>query len=220
MRAQINDKEYVNVSGHTGKMEGIPSISTNKFLNENCKAMMNSDNPNCICKHCYVDRVTARYKDLEPCLTHNQGILTTRILNKGEIKSLSKFFLNTTIVRFESFGDLNNEIQLINYMNLARACKYTKFALFTKHFKIVLGYFKNGNKMPSNVTLVLSSPFTDYTLNEGLVNTFKKYHSRVITFTVTKDKANPGINCGKRKCIECRNCYDSRFPHNVIELIK
>ena len=220
MRVQINKNEYISVSGHTGKMEGIPSISTNKFLNENCKAMMSSDNPNCICKYCYVDRVTKRYKDLEPCLTHNQGILAGRILSDDEIRELAKFFMNTTIVRFESFGDLNNVTQLRNYMSLAKACKYTKFALFTKHFKIVMDFFKQGFKMPGNVTLVLSSPFTDYTLNEALVNTFKKYHSRTITFTVTKDKKNAGINCGKRKCIECRNCYDSKVPHNVIELIK
>ncbi len=220
MKVMINQNEFINVSGHTGKMEGIPSVSTNKFLNENCKRMMNSENPDCICKYCYVDRVTARYKDLEPCLTHNTEILTSRILTRDEIKAFSKFFLNTTIVRFESFGDLNNEIQLINYMNLARQCKHTKFALFTKHFKIVHEFFRNGNKMPDNVTLVLSSPFMDYQLNDALVATFKKYHNRVITFTVTKDKHNKGINCGKRKCVECRNCYDARFPHNVIELVK
>lgn len=220
MKVRINEKETINVSIHTGKMEFIPSISTDKLMNENCKAMMNSDNPNCICKYCYVDRTFKMYKDLEPALISNTKILTSRILTRAEIRNLAKYFCNTSIVRFESFGDLNNEIQLINYVNLARACSHTRFALFTKHFNIVREYFNKGNRFPDNITLVLSSPFMDYTLNETFVNIFKKYHKRVITFTVTKDKHNKGINCGKRKCVECRNCYDSRFPHNVIELVK
>lgn len=220
MKVRINEKEVLNVSMHTGKMEYIPSISTDKLMNKNCQALMNSANPDCICKYCYVDRTFKLYKDLEPVLINNTNILTNRLLTRDEVKKVSKFFSNTTIVRFESFGDLNNEIQLRNYVAIARACIHTKFALFTKHFHIVLDYFKAGMRFPENITLVLSSPFIDYTLNETFVNIFKKYHKRVITFTVTKDKQNRGINCGKRKCVECRNCYDSRFPHNVIELVK
>ena len=220
MRVQINETETISISVHTGKMEFIPSISTDKLLNPNCRVMMASTDSNCICKYCYVDKVFNRYKDLEPALINNTNILTARLLNRDEIKLLAKFFCNTSIVRFESFGDLNNETQLQNYVNLARACKHTKFAMFTKHFSLVFRWFKAGNKMPDNITLVLSSPYMDHTLNETFVNAFKKYHNRVITFTVTKDKYNKGINCGKRKCVECRNCYDSRFPHNVIELVK
>lgn len=220
MRVKINEKETISITAHTGKMELIPSISTDKLKNKKCRALMESANPDCICKYCYVDKVFDRYKDLEPALINNTDILTTRLLSKSEIKAISTYFSNTTIVRFESFGDLNNLIQLENYVNIAKAAKYTKFGLFTKHYSIVKAYFKSGKKFPSNITLVLSSPFIDYELNTMLVNSFKKYHTKTITFTVTRDKTNPGINCGKRKCIECRNCYDSRNPKNVIELLK
>lgn len=220
MRTQINEKEYLNITQHSGKMEGVPSISTNKLLNENCRKLMNSKNENCICKHCFVDGVMNRYNNVEQALTHNTNIITKRILTKSEIEKLGRNFLNTLMVRFESFGDLNNEIQLINYVNLAKFCKRTSFALFTKHFSIVLKYLKAGNKLPKNVTLVLSSPLMNHGLTELLVEKFKNYHDKVITFTVTTDKTNKNINCGKRKCIDCRNCYDSKKPHDVIELIK
>lgn len=222
MKAFINldTKEYLTITQHQGKMVGIPSISTNKFTNENCIRRMNSIHEDCICKFCYVDKVTKMYKPLTPALTHNTEILTKRILSKKEINLLSKYFLNTTIARFESFGDLNNVIHLTNYINLARACKHTKFALFTKHYRILLDYFRSGKKFPSNVTLVLSSPFLEKELTNLLVDKFKKYHKRTITFTVTKDKTNKNINCGKRKCLECRNCYDAKNPVNVVELEK
>jgi hypothetical protein len=161
----------------------------------------------------------AMYPRLEKSLENNTAILT-RELTFAEVKEIAKFFLNTSIARFESFGDLNNEIQLINYIRIARAARHTKFALFTKQYSIVKKYFESGKRFPDNVTLVLSSPFIDYTLTESLVNSFKQYHRRVITFTVTRDKENPSINCGKRRCVECRNCYDAKTPKNVIELIK
>jgi hypothetical protein len=161
----------------------------------------------------------AMYPRLEKSLENNTAILT-RELTFDEIKEIAKFFLNTSIVRFESFGDLNSEVQLLNYIRIARAAKHTKFALFTKQYAIVRKYFESGKRFPDNVTLILSSPFIDHTLAEPFVNYFKQYHRRVITFTVTRDKENPSINCGKRKCVECRNCYDAKNPKNVIEFIK
>ena len=211
--------EYITISEHQGKMTLIPSISTSKKLNENCQRMSCSDNCDCICKYCYADKTMAMYPNLAKALENNTAILT-RELTFTEVKEIAKFFLNTAIARFESFGDLNNEVQLINYIRIARAARHTKFALFTKQYSIVKKYFESGKRFPDNVTLILSSPFIDHTLNDSLVNSFKQYHRRVITFTVTRDKENPGINCGKRRCVECRNCYDAKTPKNVIELIK
>lgn len=215
----INDNDYITITEHQGKMTLIPSISTNKKLNENCRKMSSSGNCDCICTHCYADNVMAMYPKLEASLTNNTAVLT-RELTFAEIKTISKFFLNTAIARFESFGDLNNETQLLNYIRIARAAKHTRFALFTKQYGIVRKYFESGKRFPDNVTLILSSPYIDHVLNEAMVDVFKQYHRRVITFTVTRDKTNPGINCGQRRCIECRNCYDAKNPKNVIERIK
>lgn len=215
----INEKDYITITEHQGKMTLIPSISTNKKLNENCQRMSCSDNCDCICKYCYADNVMAMYPKLDASLTNNTTVLT-RELTFAEIKMISKFFLNTAIARFESFGDLNNEVQLLNYIRIARAAKHTRFALFTKQYGIVRKYFESGKRFPDNVTLILSSPYIDHVLNDAMVDVFKQYHRRVITFTVTRDKTNPGINCGQRRCVECRNCYDAKNPKNVIERIK
>lgn len=219
MKVYINEFEYLNFTKHGGKMRGIPSISTNKYTNENCIKLMNS-NLNTICKHCFVDKTSAMYKDLTPSLEHNSEILKNRLLTNDEISNLIDVLGNAQIFRFESFGDLNNQNHLINYVNIAKAYPMTKFALFTKHYKIVLMYFKNGFKLPKNITLVLSAPFINKGLNDDFINIYKKYHNRVITFSVTSDKKNPYINCGKRRCIECRNCYDAKKPRDVIELLK
>ena len=216
----INETDYITITEHQGKMTMIPSISTNKKMNANCRSMSCSSNPDCICKYCYADHVMAMYPNLEASLTNNTDVLAGRELTFTEIRNISKFFLNTAIARFESFGDLNNETQLINYIRIARAAKHTKFALFTKQYTIVKKYFESGKRFPDNVTLILSSPYIDHVLSDSVVNVFKQYHRRVITFTVTRDNTNPGINCGKARCVECRNCYDARNPRNVIELIK
>lgn len=217
---QINDQEYITISEHQGKMTLIPSISTNKKLNEHCMKLSCSNNSDCICRYCYADRTMAMYPKLEASLTNNTNILAKRELTTTELHMIAKFFLNTSIARFESFGDLNNEIQLLNYVRIARAAKYTRFALFTKQYGIVRKYFESGRRFPDNITLVLSSPYIDHVLSDTLVQVFKQYHRRVITFTVTRDKSNPGINCGKKRCVECRNCYDARNPKDVIEYIK
>ena len=216
----LNDKDYLTITCHQGKMTLIPSLSTNKKLNEHCLKMSKSGNPDCICTHCYVDKTMAMYPRLNESLTNNTNILSGRELTSSELKEIASFFLNTAIARFESFGDLNNETQLLNYVRIARAARHTKFALYTKQYYIVRKYFESGHRFPDNMTLVLSSPYIDHVLTPELVELFKQYHRRVITFTVTRDKTNPGINCGKRRCVECRNCYDARNPRDVIEYIK
>lgn len=211
--------EYITLTEHQGKMTMIPSISTSKKLNANCQKMSCSDNVDCICRYCYADKTMAMYPRLADSLENNTRILT-RELTFAEVRKIAQYFVNIAIARFESFGDLNNETQLLNYIRIARAARHTKFALFTKQYSIVKKYFESGKRFPDNVTLVLSSPYIDHVLAEPLVASFKQYHRRVITFTVTRDHENPGINCGQRRCVQCRNCYDARQPKNVIEYIK
>ena len=67
---------------------------------------------------------------------------------------------------------------LQNYVNIAKSCKHTKFALFTKHYSIIREYFQSGKSFPNNITLVISSPFIDHELNHMFVEGIKKYHSR------------------------------------------
>ena len=121
--------------------------------------------------------------------------------------------------RFESFGDLNNDIQLTNYMNIAKTFKNCNFALWTKHYNLLLTWLKN-HKAPKNIRLILSSPKINGSINDMLLDVFKKYHKNTISFNVTSNKKDSNINCGKRKCINCLNCYKKGVANNVLELLK
>lgn len=213
----------INISKHSGKMEGIPSISTNKLTNANCIKM--SHIKNSICSHCYVEDTIKRYtfKDgtcrLTNNLEENTQLLTKRLLTNEEIKHIEGL-VNRLYVRFEAFGDLNNETQLINYVNIAKHFKNTHFTLWTKQFFLIFNYLKSGKKLSKNMTLVLSSPLLNEEINKSLVDIVKKYHKDTITFTVVDDKTREDINCGGKKCINCLNCYKSGKKKNVIELLK
>lgn len=222
-RIQINSQDTINISKHSGKMEGIKSLSTFKNFNENCKRL--AKNPLSICSHCYVDGTIKRYEtkqgnNLEKALVDNHKLLTSRLLTKEEIIRLSLF--NENYFRFESFGDLNNDIQLENFVNIAKYYKNTQFALFTKHYDIVYRYVKN-KKMPSNINLVLSGIFLNNPFNTAIVGYIKKYHKNTITFVVydeeTAQETNTRINCQK-KCGTCLNCYKKGKKFDVVEKLK
>lgn len=218
MKVYLNKEKtiYLNINKSQGKMTGILALSTDKRLNENCQKL--SQDPSLICSKCYVERSLKQYRDLEPCLIHNQQLLTSRLLTQDEVNHLD-FLKNTMYFRFESFGDLNNDIQLTNYMNIAKTFKTCNFALWTKHFNLLLTWLKN-HKAPKNIRLILSSPKINGSINNMLLDVFKKYHKNTISFNVTSDKKDPNINCGKRKCINCLNCYKKGVANNVLELLK
>ena len=82
---------------HSGKMEGMQSLSTSCLCNEYCKNR--SSNSELVCSHCYAQRQMKRYKNLNACLERNTEILTSRILKEAEIP-----MINASFFRFESFG--------------------------------------------------------------------------------------------------------------------
>lgn len=222
-RIQINSQDTINISKHSGKMLGIRSLSTYKNFNENCKRL--AQNPLSICSHCYVDGTIKRYEtkqgnNLERALVDNHKLLTSRLLTKVEIGLLGLF--NDNYFRFEAFGDLNNDTQLENFVNIAKYYKNTQFALFTKHYDIVYRYVKS-KKMPSNINLVLSGIFLNNPFNTAIVGYIKKYHKNTITFVVydeeTAQETNTRINCQKQ-CGTCLNCYKKGKKFDVVEKLK
>jgi hypothetical protein len=200
----INEQaEYITISEHQGKMTLIPSISTSKKLNENCQRMSCSDNCDCICKYCYADKTMAMYPRLEKSLENNTAILT-RELTFAEVKEIAKFFLNTTIARFESFGDLINVNQVINYFNIARKNPDTLCALWTKNPQIIAKAMNlYGIEKPKNLQIVLSSPF----VNKAIKATRFDFVDKVFTVYDKNESKKVDINCGARSCLACGRCY-------------
>lgn len=197
---------------HNGKMSGMQSLSTSCMTNKFCKIY--SKDPNKVCSKCFAQTQMKMYKNMNSCFSRNADVLTNRILNKEEMP-----LINASFFRFESFGDLHNETQLINYFNICKANKATRFALWTKNAFIVDSVIKSGHKKPSNLNIILSSHY----LNR--VCDYEKYEWVDRVFTVyTKDYIKENdvkINCGAESCLACKKCYiKSKNTLLINELLK
>ena len=100
---------------HNGKMSGVISISTSVALNQRCQAR--AKNPESICHFCFAAAMLDHYSDLGKKLARNTELLTARELTPAEIPVINAD--KWPLLRFESFGDLNNVIQVYNYFLIA-----------------------------------------------------------------------------------------------------
>lgn len=205
--------DYALCKNHTGKMAGIYSISTSVECNKQC-----SKNAACkgsICEHCFAKRNVSMRKQLRYKLLFNTCLLTTCIL------PVECFPIVPTILfRFESFGDLNNEIQVINYFNMATK-QFANCALWTKNPKFIENaIYKYNAVKPENLNIVYSSMYLNKCNNKIL----EKYNFIDRIFTVyEKDKIDiTRVNCGSRDCFKCRKCYIDKELNeiNINELLK
>ena len=199
--------EQAMCKNHTGKMAGMWSLSSSVLMNPHCQKR--AENPNCICHYCYAGRMLAMYKTLESKLAKNTELLTKTLISEAFMPRLNCIFF-----RFEAFGDLNNETQVMNYFNLCHANPFTRFALWTKNPWIIQSAIEQGAVKPENLNIIYSSP----ALNCRADNMLNLYPFIDKVFTVwTKDYlANHPeikINCGKRKCMECGLCY---LKNNIV----
>lgn len=190
-------------TNHTGKMEGMISLSTSCELNPRC--VKRSKTTGSICEKCFAFTHFKRYASNRPKFERNTIALTTQDVKVEDVP-----MLNALMLRFESFEDLINEQQAKNYFTIAKANKMIKCALWTKNPDIIAKAIKAGNKKPRNLVIVYSSPAIDKEVS--LEKMQKKYPFIDKTFTVyskdyLKDKPDDFINCGGRRCLECGVCY-------------
>ena len=199
------------VTSHGGKMEGIGSLSTSCTKNKFCQKR--KENPENICHYCYANTILHMREGCRKNCEKNSEILTSRILEKSELP-----ILNYSVFRFEAFGDLENETQLINYFNICKANKRTDFALWTKNPAIVDKVIKKGYKKPRNLQIVLSS----LKVNEKADANKWKFIDKV--FTVYSDdyikKNEIKINCGAKSCVSCQKCYHKNKYKEINEKLK
>ena len=211
-------------NNHTGKMEGIKSLSTSVLLNPNCKK--NRTIPGSICSHCYANTLAQMYSALGARLERNTKELTSRFLTTQDLDYLKKELQNETIFRFEAFGDLNNEIQLRNYIRICKSFPEVKFALYTKMYKLVYDFFSKNKYCPDNLTLIISSLKLNKTVkieNFYKLGLFSDYQVKVFTVydkNFIKSHPNLNINCGARSCNKCRLCYSHTPVTEVNEILK
>ena len=194
----------------SGKMHDIPSISTSCLLNSHCQKYRQIKGS--ICEKCYAHATVKRYSGLNKNLESNYHILTEQILDASLLPKFSEDL--TTLVRFESFGDIENETQVINYANIAKLSPNVTFALWTKNPAIAKSAFDKVGK-PTNMVLIQSSLF----INEEVQPANKHIDKTFTVFDKEGQKTNL-VNCGSRDCFNCRKCYSKKTESKVYEALK
>ncbi len=191
----------------TGKMKGIPSISTCCSVNPICLARMQDGNS--VCSKCFAETTMKMKPTVRAAMESNYYLLTESVL---EMELLPRFG-NVRIVRIESFGDVANVTQAINYINIIKVNPDVVFAWWSKNMNIIKNAMDLVGK-PENVILVESAPILDSEIepsNEYVDKTFTVYH---------KKDDDAFINCGGRSCVTCQRCYHKETETHVREALK
>ncbi len=207
-------KLHIHISEHktrgiksSGKMDGLSSINVNPLSNPYCKAM-NSCKDN-VCHYCYsIYQLHTFRKGCVKPWENNSLTLSSRVLLDSEIP-----YINRSIVRYNSHGELINDNHFLNLCSIARLNSQTHFTLFTKRKEIVAKYIK---RIPNNMMLVYSSPKVNRAAS------IPKGFNKVFTVYTMDYKENHGItiNCIGH-CRVCRKCYDFTNKDKAIrELIR
>lgn len=212
---------HISTNKRKSKLNGINSLSTCCLDNAFClDRIKNCDS---ICSHCYSATQQKTQLALQDRNVIN-GIILRNILipakywkkyvNRADI---SKFF------RIESFGDVQNKLQAINYIEFVKAFPAVHFAAWTKNTGIWYFAFMETEK-PKNLSFVVSSNKVNFPEMYHL----KTYSSIDHIFTVYDDNGikenNISINCGGRACMECikkhKACYFTDTETVINEKLK
>lgn len=195
---------------HSGKMSGMASISTSVTTNERCAK--NAQIPGSICQKCFAAKQMKIFPSMEKPMVNNQRILTSEILPMEKLPRINNLYF-----RFEAFGDLNNDIQVINYFRICYKNPKVKFALWTKNPDYIASAISQGYEKPANLNIVLSSLF----VNKERVNPFP-FVDKVFTVYdpqhIEQNKIE--INCGARNCFDCGLCYEKNDVTVINEKLK
>lgn len=191
----------------TGKMAGIPSISTSCICNPICQKRMTDNNS--ICSKCFAAATVGRYDNMTAALESNYYLFNESVLNLD----LLPRFGNVRFVRLESFGDCGSVTHAINFINLCKVNPDITFACWTKNPRFYDAAFQVAGGKPDNLIMVISSPIIGKVAE-------KKYAWIDKIFTVYSadqiEKGNIDINCGARCCMTCRRCYDRRNTETYV----
>lgn len=199
---------------HEAKMHGIISLSTYVGKNPYCVARCNNCD-NAICKYCYANSLTNQRVNLKNKLIRIHAILTLCKLSESDIPVFDSSVY--PYIRFESFGDINNVIQVNNYNLIAKINSGCNCTLWTKNPGIIQNAINNGMTISSNLVIGLSSLY----LNKPEIEKAQKYSFIRFLFTVYDDEYIAAhdikINCGAKHCMSCGICYKylHEFKHGL-----
>jgi hypothetical protein len=192
----------------SGKLLSIDSYSTNTKTNPFCMKMNSVKNGNTICEKCYSHRMLGTYrKNMADALQHNSDMLSEPI----EWDDLPKVM--DLYIRFNSHGELINEIHFRNIINICNKNLKTSFALWTKRKDIVQRVLKYADK-PANLRLVFSNNATDKIMSKPPLHFDKTFNN------VSKGTHVDRQNCTGQKCRDCLACYTVNDTTTIVEEVK
>ena len=106
--------EEMFTTAHTGKMEGMLSISTTSARNCFCQKMQGQEGT--VCSKCYTNKGFLKTVVNSKKLNKNYEILTSQDVEWKKVKDI--YLINGyRFIRIEAFGELANLKQLENYYN-------------------------------------------------------------------------------------------------------
>ena len=201
----VNYSPVIVSDNMSGKMYGVPAVSTSVLENPICQKRR--QDPNSICAGCFAANTAARYTSLAQNLKSNLELLSADVL---PLDVLPRFIPEmASIVRFEAFGDLASVTQAINYLNIAKINPDIHFALWTKNIGFLADAVKIVGK-PENIRVIYSSPLKNKAIPlKGIQRVFPGVDAVFTVYEKNYISENDiEINCGAKSCITCRNCYD------------
>ena len=199
----------IHISKMSGKLEGLRAISTNTTTNDYCIKQYNKKDSKNICTFCYSQEMLRTYrKNMALALQRNSDIIGKKIIHEDGLPIILDAFF-----RFNAHGELINEINLINYVNIALKNPHCNFSLWTKRFDIVSKYFKD-NKKPKNFILIYSNPKINH-----ILEVVPKYFDKTFN-NVQEDLNIDKQNCSGQKCKDCLLCYKLDSTNTIVEKVK
>ena len=232
----------LHISKGSFKLDKIDNISTNTLTNDYCIKQNKKDN--IICKVCYSFKGLNFRKSMIPLLQNNSDLLSKNIIDEKFLPIIYNIYF-----RFNSHGEIINEIHLQNLINIVNKNKHCNFALWSKRNDIIKKYFDK-NVKPENLILIYSNSklnkpmnkppkYFDKTFNNVIKLSYKDYFKKYTMFIDKKDidknfKSNikkqydiykndfnkmNNVNCYE-KCIDCLKCYTKNNIKTIIERAK
>lgn len=201
------------ITTHSGKMDGIRSISTNPLTNGFCVCSHSTTNERMICKHCYAHTYAKMRSALREHIQKNSELLSSAVLVPSMLPTYDDMFM-----RFNSFGEIINTNHLINIFSICNKNPQTTHVIYTKRMNLIEMFHCF---IPKNLIVVESNPIIN---NIHCVP--ESWAANYVFNVVTNGYANENhipITCIKQ-CNNCRKCYVSfkkeRGSKYIVEALK
>jgi hypothetical protein len=195
----------------TGKMKGVPAVSTDCRANPVCIARMKDKDS--ICAHCFAAAFLDRYT-----ASGEHAFLNTLLLVNHLIPAdLLPVFGNVCFARIESSGDVGSVVHALNYLNMIKLNRRVVFGWWSKNINIVDSAIEMVGGKPRNMIFIQSSCYVNKQDKIESPNVDKVFTVYSPSYIADHDIT---VNCGARSCVRCRRCYGESDEVEIVEQLK